>query len=172
MPFQKRILSTAGPRCPDVRRHKVHSPSMNSAESSVHAALIQQGWPTHLPVMPLTLKSITQSTVREILYTQYERLIHERLACIVLSESDSAVIWSVLQGHPRAAQKIGTGISLFVVSRSVNNAKQPCFFVRRTDGTVVDFGMKNRFRCVCKGNETAWREIMHRLTRSGDFARN
>jgi len=154
-----------------MRIHKVHSPSMNSAESSVHAALIQQGWHTHLPVMTPILKSITQSTVREVLYTQYERMIHERLTCIVLSGPDSGVIWSLLQGHPRAAQKIGTGISFFVVSRSVHSAKQPCFFVLRTDGTVVDYGMKNSFRGVRKGDETAWREIMHRLIRSGDFTR-
>jgi len=154
-----------------MRIHKDHGLSVNSAESTVHAALIEQGWPTHLPVMSPILQPITQSTVREVLYTQYERMVHQRLACIVLSESDSAVVWSVLQGHPRATQKIGTGISLFVVSRNVNHAKQPCFFVRRTDGTVVDFGMKKSFRGVRKGNETAWRQIMNRLIISGDFCR-
>ena len=116
------------------------------------------------------LQSITQSTVREVLYKQYERLVNERLSCIVLSGPDNDVVWSVFQGHPRAAEKIGSGISVFVLSRNVNNKKQPCFFVGRTDGTVVDFVMKKSIKHVRKGNETAWREIMDRLTKSGDFA--
>jgi len=89
----------------------------------------------------------------------------------VLSGPDNDVVWSALQGHPNAAEKIGTGISVFVLSRNVKNPKQPGFFVGRTDGTVVDFGMKKSLKHVPQGDETAWREIMDRLIKSGDFAR-
>jgi len=102
---------------------------MNSAESFVHRQLIQQGWRLPLPVVTPILQSITQSTVREVLYTHFERLVNERLPCIVLSGTDNDVVWSVLQGHPRAAEKIGSGISVFVLSRHVKNYKQPGFFV-------------------------------------------
>jgi hypothetical protein len=87
----------------------------------------------------------------------------------VLSGTDNDVVWSVLQGHPRAAEKIGSGISVFVLSRHVKNYKQPGFFVGRTDGTVVDFAIKKCFNRVTKGDETAWRLIMKRLIASGEF---
>jgi len=144
---------------------------MNSAESLVHRALVQQGWRAPLPVMTPILQPITQSTVREVLYTQYERLVKERLPCLVLSGPDNDVVWSALQGHPNAAEKIGTGISVFVLSRHDKNPKQPGFFVGRTDGTVVDFGMKKSLEHVPKGDETTWRKIMDKLIKSGDFAR-
>jgi hypothetical protein len=123
-----------------------------------------------LPVVTPILQSITQSTVREVLYTHFERLVNERLPCIVLSGTDNDVVWSVLQGHPRAAEKIGSGISVFVLSRHVKNYKQPGLFVGRTDGTVVDFAIKKCFNRVTKGDETAWRLIMKRLKASGEFA--
>jgi hypothetical protein len=85
---------------------------------------------------------------------------------------DNDVVWSVLQLHPRKVQKIGSGISLFVLSRNVMNKKTPGFFVARTDGTVVDFAIKKCLAGLPKGDETSWRCIMNRLTASGDFPRH
>jgi hypothetical protein len=59
----------------------------------------------------------------------------------VLVGPDNDVVWSVLQLHPEKVQKIGSGISLFVVSRNVMNDRPTCFFVARTDRTVVDFAL-------------------------------
>ncbi len=116
------------------------------------------------------LLSITQSTVREVLYTRYERLVTERLPIIVLSGTDNDLVWSLLQLHPRAVEKIGSGISFFVLSRTVKNHRNPGFFVARTDGSVSDFAMKKCFNRVPKGDETSWRRIMNRLIALGEFA--
>ena len=145
-------------------------PSMNRAESFVQKKLIQQGWNTSPMAQPLTLQSFDQSTVREVLYTNYERLVKQQLPFVVLSGPDNDVVWSVLQLHPRAVEKMGSGISLFVLSRNVNNHKTPCFFLARTDGTVADFAIKKCFSRVPKGDETSWRRIMDRLIAAGQFS--
>jgi hypothetical protein len=145
---------------------------MNRAEDFVQKALVRQGWNASHITSPPTSQSITQSTVREVLYTNYERLVSQQLTVVVLMGPDNDVVWSVLQLHPRKVQKIGSGISLFVLSRNVMNKKTPGFFVARTDGTVVDFAIKKCFAGLPKGDETSWRCIMNRLTASGDFPRH
>ncbi len=99
-------------------------------------------WPSGQATPPPTSQSITQSTVRDVLYTHYERLVRERLPVVVLMGPDNDIVWSLLQRHPRKDEKIGSGISLFVLSRNVKKNKNPGFFVARTDGTVVDFAIK------------------------------
>ena len=158
---------------PDLQTVRAGS-SMNKAETLVYKGLVQQGWRGAPPVTAPILRPITQSIVREVLYTQYERMVNEQLPCVVLSGTDNDVVWSALQGHPRASQKIGTGISVLVVSRHDNHQqrKQPGFFVGQTDGTVVDFGMKKCIKHTLPvGDDTAWRETMERLIKTGDFMR-
>jgi hypothetical protein len=91
----------------------------------------------------------------------------------VLVEPDVDVVWSVLQLHAEKVQKIGSRISLFVaifvVSMNVMNYRPTCFFVARTDGTVVDFALMAYFARLAKGDETSWRRIMNRLTASSDL---
>lgn len=59
----------------------------------------------------------------------------------VLSEDDAAVLRDALQHHPNGIDKIGVGVSGFIV-RSAEYGTQ-CFWVTRVDGTTERFSYKS-----------------------------
>lgn len=60
-----------------------------------------------------------------------------------LAGNDARVVYAVLTNHPRAAEKIGTGVAAIVADRFVGGSR--CFFVIRTDGSVIDFSAR---KCI------------------------
>jgi Protein of unknown function (DUF3223) len=48
------------------------------------------------------------------------------------------LVYSLLQQHPRAQAKIGSGVQAITVDKFIGGSK--CYFVLRTDGTCEDSG--------------------------------
>lgn len=78
--------------------------------------------------------------LREILHT-YE------LGTFV-SEGDSKILKVVVSRHPRAIEKMGTGIVGFTVEDGTYGNR--CFYVHRSDGTKTDFSF---LKCFGKKND-------------------
>lgn len=61
-----------------------------------------------------------------------------------VSASDTATLSELLLSHPRAEEKIGSGVVGFTVEEGGYGTR--CFFVHRTDCTRVDFSYLSCFR--------------------------
>lgn len=59
----------------------------------------------------------------------------------ILEEDDVNLLRAVVAAHPHAAEKIGSGIAGFFVSKAPQYGTY-CFYLRRTDGTAIDFSWK------------------------------
>jgi hypothetical protein len=72
-----------------------------------------------------------------------------------LAGSDHEFVFSLLERHPNALQKIGCGISHFTVNSDGKGCR--CFYVHRTDGQSVHFSFhksvttKNDIRSLVVG---------------------
>jgi hypothetical protein len=56
-------------------------------------------------------------------------------------EQDSIFLRQALDRHPEAQEKIGCGVASFFVRRA--DFSTTCFWIKRTDGTVVRFSYKS-----------------------------
>ena len=61
-----------------------------------------------------------------------------------VSEMHGKQLHALLQRHPNAREKIGSGVDHFEVRLKEHGAK--CFHVVRPDGSVVDFSIKKAVR--------------------------
>jgi hypothetical protein len=59
----------------------------------------------------------------------------------ILEEDDLELLRAVVGAHPHAAEKIGAGIAGFFVAKAPQYGTY-CFYLARTDGTVIDFSWK------------------------------
>jgi hypothetical protein len=60
-----------------------------------------------------------------------------------IDEEDSRFLQALLERHPEAQQKIGSGVAHFFKAKAKGGTS--CFYLKRTDGTSDDFSFK---RCV------------------------
>lgn len=75
-------------------------------------------------------------------------LLHSTETNQELTGTSLDIVKALLDRHPRAQDKIGTGVaSIYVVQRNPSR----CFFVRRTDGTEIDFSYQ---KCLAGSRET------------------
>ena len=82
------------------------------------------------------LSMITEQQTREILY----KYAFGR----VLDSSDTEALKEVINNHPRAKEKIGSGISHLTVEDAGRNTR--CFYIHHTDGTCIDFSFIKCFK--------------------------
>jgi hypothetical protein len=66
---------------------------------------------------------------------------------IPIAEPHHSFLCDLVARHPRAAEKVGTGIHHFTVEPAMGGTR--CFYVTRADGTKVDF---STLKCV-RGQE-------------------
>lgn len=59
---------------------------------------------------------------------------------VPLEGHDARIIYGILNRHPRAAEKIGSGVAAIIVHTYISGTR--CFFVVRTDHTVIDFSVR------------------------------
>jgi len=65
----------------------------------------------------------------------------------VVSAADASDLAHLLSRHSDVVEKIGPGISYFIVDRAPDNYPGRCFWVVRTDGSKIDFAIKH---CLLK----------------------
>jgi hypothetical protein len=66
---------------------------------------------------------------------------------VPLSLSDMKIMVAILNRHPESVDKIGSGIASIVVHTFIGGTR--CFFVVRTDHTVIDFSAR---KCLNRPN--------------------
>lgn len=59
-----------------------------------------------------------------------------------VEEADCHFLRALIDLHPDTATKIGAGIESFFVDRDPNWGRNNCFYVRRKDGSGIDFSFK------------------------------
>jgi hypothetical protein len=70
-----------------------------------------------------------------------QRILHQTVPETVITDPDAAIIRALLGLHPRAAEKIGAGVSHFTVEWGATFSSR-CFTVHRIDGTSTDFSYR------------------------------
>jgi hypothetical protein len=82
---------------------------------------------------------------------------------VPLEGQDARIIYGILSKHPRAAEKIGSGVAAIIVHTYIGGTR--CFFVVRTDHTVIDFSVRKCLgRAIPEEKKPARiREIMARF---------
>ena len=58
-----------------------------------------------------------------------------------VNDADALSLDALLRWHPEAEEKRGVGVSYFFVQSS-GAWSTPCFFIRRVDGTEIDFSFR------------------------------
>jgi len=110
----------------------------------------------------MTINGVAFRTQAEAI--EYIRAILWRNIGNYLKENDLQFVVALLDMHPRATEKIGTGVVAIKVrmtgSESGTNKKStPCFFIEYVDGTEVDFSF---YKCLNRPNnakETSRRRL-------------
>lgn len=93
---------------------------------------------------------ITEQQTRDILY-RYP-------IGMVLDSTDTESLKEVVSNHPRANEKIGSGISHFTVEDAGYGTR--CFYIHHTDGTCIDFSFIKCFKKSPKDFPTAARRAI------------
>ena len=111
-----------------------NTPSSSSSSSSPVAA----------PAGPVTLGGKTFSDSSELWnYTKALRDSLDRDATV--TGTMLAVLLALLDRHPRAAEKKGSGVDSITFAEHPTYAGTQCFFINRTDGTTEDFSFR---KCI------------------------
>jgi hypothetical protein len=76
-----------------------------------------------------------------------KELLNSQPLKTVIPEPHHSFLSALLSLHPRAAEKIGSGIKHFTVEPATQGTR--CFYLTRTDGTKIDFSTG---KCV-RGSE-------------------
>lgn len=66
-----------------------------------------------------------------------KELLNSQPFKVVIPEPHHSFLSALLAFHPRAAEKIGTGIHHFTVEPALHGTR--CFYLTRVDGTKTDF---------------------------------
>lgn len=90
------------------------------------------------------LKSLCFRTVGEAT-AYYKEMLNRYPLGAELSAVDAAHLYELLERHPEAADKIGRGVAAIYVAGSPDHATR-CFWIRRVDGTRIDFSYKAALR--------------------------
>jgi hypothetical protein len=77
------------------------------------------------------------------------------LATGEIPDGEFSVLVALLEKHPEASDKIGSGVARFEVRGAVFGSR--CFYVIRTDGTETDFSYRS---CLNGKRATPWREYL------------
>ena len=72
--------------------------------------------------------------------TYFRKMLNRYSLGDKVSSDDALVLTNLLSKHPKASEKIGTGIESFSV-RSADFGTR-CFWVNRVDGTIEKFSFK------------------------------
>jgi hypothetical protein len=95
---------------------------------------------------PLNIGANHFDSQKEAIETVKELLNGQPLK-VPIPEPGHTLLSNLLSRHPRAAEKIGPGISHFTVEPAEHGTR--CFYLTRIDGTKTDFSY---FKCV-RGSE-------------------
>lgn len=93
-------------------------------------------------VKPITLGHLRFAKQGEAL-DYFKNLLNRYSPGDTISAADYADVEALLSGHPRAQEKIGTGIAALLVDRDPERGQ--CFHVLRTDGSKENFSYK---KCI------------------------
>lgn len=80
--------------------------------------------------------------------TFYRKILNSYRVNSELSNKDFKLVYSLLQNHPRAKEKIGCGVKKIIVGKGY--IKHKCFYIIRKDGSKVDFSY---LKCI-NGNSS------------------
>lgn len=69
-----------------------------------------------------------------------------------LTREEFDIVYSALQRHPKATEKIGCGVSKIFVQR--DNYGSYCFHLQRVDGTEEDFSYRKIFKMISPSEES------------------
>lgn len=90
--------------------------------------------------MPRTflLGGVTYGT-RKAVETKAKEILHNFAENEPIDGPEGEFLADLLRLHPKAAEKVGPGIrEIYIVKQQFSR----CFFVRRTDGSEIDFSIK------------------------------